>query len=433
MWQVMLYRGAKAFVLWPKQSNTLRGSRSLLCFENRINHTVSQTAETQSTERRCIAIIVAAGRGSRVGGEIPKQYVPVGGVPLLRRTLKAFCSHPDVDAVLPVVHPDDRDLFEIAAEGTPVMAPVHGGDTRQKSVRNGLEHLATLSPAPDTVLIHDAARAFVSPQLISGVLLALELHAGAIPALRVVDTLKRGGEDDLVVETVDRSNLWRAQTPQGFRFNEILTAHRRHTDEDMTDDCALAERAGVDVALVTGEEGNVKVTTPQDVEQANQRLMTGEIRTGQGFDVHRYCDGDTVTLCGVDIPHDHGLDGHSDADVAMHALTDALLGAMAEGDIGSHFPPTEEQWRGASSDIFLTAAREMLEARNGRIQNVDVTIICETPKIGPHRNAMVSQVSTILGIDESRVSVKATTTEKLGFTGRGEGIAAQAVATVLLQ
>jgi len=363
---------------------------------------------------------------------MPKQYVTVAGEPLIRRTLRAFCAHPGIDAVLPVIHPDDAGLFAEAAQGLDVMGPVSGGATRQESVRLGLEGLAALSPIPQRVLIHDAARAFVSGALITSVLEALNHHKAAIPALQVVDTLKRQNGNLTVSETVERDGLWRAQTPQGFSFSEILAAHRDCMAETLTDDSAVAEHAGLVVALIEGEEDNVKITTAADLDAARQKLTTGETRTGSGFDVHRFRAGDGVILCGVPVPHTHALDGHSDADVAMHALTDALLGAMAEGDIGSHFPPSDDQWRGAASDVFLSHAADLLMAKGGRIVNVDVTIICEAPKIGPFRAAMVDRLQDILGISKDRISIKATTTEQLGFTGRGEGIASQAVATIIL-
>ncbi len=393
----------------------------------------SSPSETLNQDApRCVAIIVAAGRGSRAGTDLPKQYVTLVGVPLIRYSLQAFCAHPSVTAVLPVIHPDDGALFASAAEGLDIMAPVFGGDTRQESVRSGLESLASLSPAPDYVLIHDAARIFVSSSLITDVIAALNRHPGAIPALRVVDTLKREGAEVTVSETVEREGLWRAQTPQGFRFKEILDAHTKFANEALTDDSAVAERAGLDVALVEGEETNVKITTSSDLDAAREKLAGGETRTGSGFDVHRFCPGDAVTLCGVSIPHTHAMEGHSDADVAMHALTDAILGAMSEGDIGAHFPPSEAKWKGAASEIFLRSASELLASKGGRIVNVDVTVICQAPKIGPHRNTMMESISGILGVSTDRVSIKATTTEQLGFTGRGEGIAAQAVATIIL-
>lgn len=385
-----------------------------------------------SSSSGCIAIVVAAGRGSRAATDVPKQYVEIGGEPLIRRTLRAFCSHPQIDGVLPVIHADDAGLFQDAAGGLEIMAPVNGGASRQESVRLGLERLATLSPVPDQVLIHDAARAFVSGTLISTVTDALQEHPAAIPALRVVDTLKRDSGSGVVSETVERGGLWRAQTPQGFRFEDILAAHRAYASEALTDDSALAERAGIDVALVAGEDKNVKITTTKDLDAAEQKITNGETRTGSGMDVHRFCQGDAVTLCGLSIPHSHALEGHSDADVAMHALTDALLGAMAEGDIGTHFPPSDDQWKDAASEVFLKAARDMLSSKAGRIVNLDITIICEAPKIGPHRAAMIEHLSELLGMGAERISVKATTTERLGFTGRGEGIAAQALATIIL-
>ncbi len=385
-----------------------------------------------ATSTTCIAVVVAAGRGARMAADLPKQYMDIGGEPLIRRTLQAFCSHPDIDGVLPVIHPDDAALFADAARGLNVMAPVSGGATRQDSVRLGLESLASQPPAPARVLIHDAARAFVSAPLISSVVQALNSHPAVIPGIRVVDTLKRENANGMVYETVKRDDLWRAQTPQGFRFPEILAAHREFMVATLTDDSAVAEMAGLEVTLVEGEEDNVKITTTGDLDAARRKWTTGVSRTGTGFDVHRFCDGDAVTLCGVTVAHTHSLEGHSDADVAMHALTDALLGAMAAGDIGSHFPPTEAQWRDVPSKIFLSHAAELLSSKNGRIINVDVTIICEMPKIGPHRTAMVERLAAILGIAGEQVNVKATTTERLGFTGRGEGIAAQAVITIIL-
>lgn len=282
------------------------------------------------------------------------------------------------------------------------------------------------------MLIHDAARPFVGADVISRVLAALESAPGAIPALAVTDTLKRAESDGgTIMETVERTGLWRAQTPQGFRFQAIKDAHRRFADTDLTDDAAVAERAGLDVALVAGEEDNVKLTTQEDLHRAERRLgMSTESRTGFGTDVHRFGPGDHVPICGVAIPFRSGLAGHSDADVGLHAITDAVLGAIAAGDIGKHFPPSDPRWKGASSDIFLRHAGRLVAEAGGRITNIDVTIICEQPKIGPHRDAMIARIAGILAIAPSRVSVKATTTERLGFTGREEGIAAQAVATV---
>lgn len=374
----------------------------------------------------CVALVVAGGRGSRFGGDLPKQYRLLAGKAVIRHALEAFAAHPAVDAILPVIHPDDGDLFAEAAAGLDLLPPAFGGATRQESVRLGLEALA--GRAPDRVLIHDAARPFPGSGLISRVIEALDAVPGAIPALPVADTLKRG-ESGQIAGTVDRSGLWRAQTPQGFRYKDILDLHRRFQGAELTDDAALCEQAGLAVALVPGSEENQKVTTQEDLIRA-ERAARHEIRCGTGFDVHAIVPGDGVTLCGVKIPGDFALKGHSDADVALHALTDAILGAIGAGDIGTHFPPSDSQWKGAPSDIFLRHAAKLVAERGGRILNVDLTIVCEKPKVGPHRPAMETRIAEILGIDAERVNVKGKTTEQLGFTGRGEGIAAQAAASV---
>ena len=382
-------------------------------------------------DARVAAVIVAGGRGVRAGGGLPKQYRRLAGQPVLRHTVAAFAGHGRVDSVQVVIHPDDRALYEQAVAGLDVRTPVFGGDTRQASVLAGLEALA--DAAPTVVLIHDAARAFVSAAVIDGVIDAvLATGDGAIPALPVTDTLKRGG--DVVEATVDRAGLNRAQTPQGFPYSTILAAHQRAREEALTDDAAVAEAAGLAVRLVAGEEDNVKLTTAEDFARAEARLSgaLGDVRTGTGFDVHRFEPGDHVWLCGVRVPHSEGLKGHSDADVGLHAITDAILGALGAGDIGEHFPPTDARWKDAASDRFLAHAGELVAERGGTVAHVDVTLICERPRLGPHKSAMVARVADILGLDASRVSVKATTTEKLGFTGRGEGIAAQAVATLRL-
>ncbi|WP_454016707.1 bifunctional 2-C-methyl-D-erythritol 4-phosphate cytidylyltransferase/2-C-methyl-D-erythritol 2,4-cyclodiphosphate synthase [Azospirillum sp. Marseille-Q6669] len=383
----------------------------------------------------CVALIVAAGTGQRFGAERPKQYLDLAGQPVLRRTVEAFRRHPKVSAVRVVINPAFRDLYDAAVAGLDLPEPVAGGASRQDSVRNGLEALA--DSAPGLVLIHDAARPLIDAGTIDAVIAALDTHPAALAAVPVADTLKRGNggpDGELVAGTVDRSGLWRAQTPQGFRFPEILAAHRDAAGLELTDDAAVAERAGLPVALVPARQENFKVTTPDDLTRATRALDSAlsDIRTGSGFDVHRFAEGDHVTLCGVRVPHTHRLDGHSDADVGLHALTDAILGALCAGDIGSHFPPSDPQWRGADSALFLKHAAELVTARGGRIAHVDVTIICERPKVGPHREAMTARVAEILGMPVDRVSVKATTTERLGFTGRGEGIAAQAMATVRL-
>lgn len=376
----------------------------------------------------CIALVVAGGRGSRFGGDLPKQYRLLVGKAVIRHALEAFATHPEVTAIRPVIHPDDGELFAEASRGLDLLAPAQGGATRQESVRLGLESLAEMAPA--TVLIHDAARPFPGPALISRVIAALRDHPGAIPALPVVDTLKRGAEG-LIGTTVDRAGLWRAQTPQGFRFPEILEVHRRFRGMELTDDAALFEKAGLSVALVQGSEENQKVTTQEDLARA-ERAFGRETRGGTGFDVHRVTPGDGVWLCGIKVPADFTLLGHSDADVALHALTDAILGAIGAGDIGIHFPPSDPQWKGAPSEIFLRKAGELVAEKGGRIVNLDLTIICERPRVTPHRAAMAAKVAEILGINPGRVNIKGTTTEKLGFTGRGEGIAAQASASVEL-
>jgi len=377
------------------------------------------------------ALIVAAGRGHRFGGPMPKQYRTLGGRPLLRYCLAAFARHPDIAAVRAVIHPDDRGLYGAAAAGLPKMLePVPGGAERQDSVRLGLESLE--HRAPDTVLIHDAARPFLSQAIIGATVAQLADTQGALVAVPVVDTLKRGA-DGRVLGTVDRTGLWRAQTPQGFRYGAILDAHRAAAGRALTDDAAVAEAAGLSVGLVPGSEDNFKVTTEDDLARAERLLAAAtETRTGMGFDVHAFGPGDHVWLCGVKVPHEAGLVGHSDADVGLHAITDAILGAVGAGDIGVHFPPSDPEWRAAASDAFLRHAAGMVEARGGSVVHVDLTLICEAPRLRPHHAAMVARVAEILGLAEERVSIKATTTERLGFTGRGEGIAGQAVATVRL-
>ncbi len=383
------------------------------------------------SSRPCHAVIVAAGRGSRFGGPLPKQYCRLGGVSVLRRTVTAFLDHPGIASVRVAINPDDRALYDQAIDGLDLPPPVAGGTTRQDSVRNLLEALD--AAADDLVLIHDGARPLVSPAVIDRTIAALSHASGVIVALPVSDTLKRA-DGKLVLDTVDRTALWRAQTPQGFRFEMIKSAHRAATGLDLTDDAAVAERAGCIVELVMGEHDNFKITTSDDLTRAERAVQAslGDIRTASGFDVHRLVDGDGCWINGIKIPHDKALLGHSDADVGLHALTDAILGAIGAGDIGQHFPPSDPRWRGAASDRFLRHAADMVIARGGMIAHCDVTILCERPKIGPHRAAMVKRIAEILDIAEDRVSVKATTTEELGFTGRGEGIAAQAVATVRL-
>jgi 2-C-methyl-D-erythritol 4-phosphate cytidylyltransferase/2-C-methyl-D-erythritol 2,4-cyclodiphosphate synthase len=376
----------------------------------------------------CYAIVVAAGRGSRLGGDLPKQYREIGGRTLLARSAGAFVDHPEIAGVRVVIHPDDRMHYDAATAGLDLLPPVPGGSSRQESVYFGLRSLA--QAAPDSVLIHDGARPFIAAETISAVIGALDTSPGAIAAVPVVDTLKRA-RAGTIAGTVEREGLWRAQTPQGFRYDAILAAHTAAAGEALTDDAAVAERAGIAVALVESAEENFKVTTEDDLDRARRLLGGGgDIRTGMGFDVHRFGPGDHVWLCGIAVPHDHGLIGHSDADAGLHALTDAILGAISEGDIGRHFPPGDPQWKDAPSALFLARAGELVGEHQGDILGLDLTLICEAPRIGPHVAAMTARVAEILDLAPGRVSVKATTTERLGFTGRGEGIAAQAVATV---
>jgi len=381
------------------------------------------------------AVVVAAGRGFRAGGELPKQYRTIAGEPAIRRTLSLFARHGDVGAVVAVIHPDDADRFAQAARGLDLLPPVAGGATRQASVLAGLEALAAL--APDIVLVHDAARPFASSALVSRAIAAAAQSGAAIPALAVTDTVKAVDAGGHVVETVDRNRLRIVQTPQAFAFPMLLAAHRRAAAEGLdsfTDDAALAEWAGLRVAVFEGERRNVKLTTAEDFVRAETEEMLSlvDVRTATGFDVHAFGEGDHVMVGGIRIPHPRGLVGHSDADVALHALTDAILGAIADGDIGVHFPPTDPQWRGASSDRFLAFAAERARARGGRISHLDVTVVCESPRIGPHREAMRARIAEIAGLPLDRVAIKATTSEKLGFTGRGEGMVAFATATVRL-
>ena len=384
------------------------------------------------------AVIVAAGRGLRVGGKDPKQFRQLGGEIMLSRTLSQFMNHGHVQAVLPVIHADDGALYRDAVaglSGKDLLEPTFGGATRQASVLAGLEALQRHQP--DIVLIHDAARPFVTADLITRAIAAAEQSGAAIPALAVTDTVKTVDAQGLVDKTLDRNALRLVQTPQSFNYARLLDAHRRAKAagrDDFTDDAALAEWAGMKVSTFAGEPGNIKVTTPEDFarSEAMQFQALGDIRTGTGIDVHAFGPGDHVVLGGVRIKHDRALVGHSDADVGLHALVDAILGALADGDIGSHFPPSDPKWRGASSDQFFSFAIERVAARGGRISHLDLTIVCETPKVGPHRDEIRARIATLAHLGIGRVAVKATTSEKLGFTGRGEGIAAYATATVRL-
>jgi 2-C-methyl-D-erythritol 4-phosphate cytidylyltransferase / 2-C-methyl-D-erythritol 2,4-cyclodiphosphate synthase len=384
------------------------------------------------------AVIVAAGAGLRAGGERPKQYQPIGGKPVLRHTVEAFLQHPGIGQVQVVIGEDQGTLYDAAVGDLPLPRPVVGGATRQISVARGLEALR--GGTPRLVLIHDGARPFVSATVISHVIAHLDRHVAVVPALPVTDTLKRT-RANMVVETVDRSGLWAVQTPQGFRFEAIAEAHARAArarNHAFSDDAAIAEWAGIEVSLIPGSPDNVKVTSAEDIAAADRRmrrdalLALGDIRVGQGYDVHAFVPGDHVTLCGVRIAHDRRLSGHSDADAPLHALTDALLGSIGEGDIGVHFPPSDPQWRGADSAIFLEHAARLIAARDGFIANVDVTIVCEAPRIAPHVPAMRRRIAEILELAPDRIAIKATTSEAMGFTGRGEGLVAMATATVRL-
>jgi 2-C-methyl-D-erythritol 4-phosphate cytidylyltransferase/2-C-methyl-D-erythritol 2,4-cyclodiphosphate synthase len=397
------------------------------------------------TKTRVAAVIVAAGSGIRAGGaeDTPKQYRRLVDRTLLAHTLSVFLDHPAIERVVTVVHADHGPLWRAAlAEVGPcprLAPPVVGGASRQASVLAGLEALSR--DPPDLVLVHDAARPFVTAPILDRAIATLETSDGALVAVPVVDTIKEADADGLVLATRPRDGLHAAQTPQGFRFGRILEAHRRARAEgrvDFTDDAAVAEWAGLEVRVVVGDPGNTKVTTAADIERAERRILadrfaaTADVRVGTGYDVHAFADGDRVTLCGVEIAHDRRLDGHSDADVALHALTDAILGALGDGDIGAHFPPSDPRWRGAASRLFVEDALARLAGRGGFLAHADVTLIAEAPKIGPHREAMRARLAEICGVSIDRVAVKATTNEKLGFVGRREGIAAIATATVRL-
>jgi 2-C-methyl-D-erythritol 4-phosphate cytidylyltransferase/2-C-methyl-D-erythritol 2,4-cyclodiphosphate synthase len=388
-----------------------------------------------ANSERTAAILVAAGRGLRAGTGGPKQYRMIGGQSVIFRAMDAFCTHPQISVVQPVLHPDDNAIFNAACAGLRHAVPAAGGATRQASVHAGLEALA--GEKPHIVLIHDAARPFVSPGVISRAIEAAIKSDAAIPTIAVNDTVKLIDRSGNIEATPERARLRIAQTPQAFKYDVILEAHRRAAREgrsDFTDDAALAEWVGLTVATFEGDAANMKLTTPEDFirEEARLAAQLGDIRTGTGYDVHAFGEGDHVMICGVRVPHTKGFLAHSDGDVGLHALVDAILGALADGDIGSHFPPSDMKWKGASSDQFLKYAVERIIARGGRVANLEVTLICERPKIGPLRDTMRARISEITGVNMSRVAVKATTSERLGFTGREEGIAATASATVRL-
>lgn len=384
-------------------------------------------------------IVVAAGSGKRFGSEVPKQYLVLNGAPVIRHCVQAFNDHPGIDIVQPVIRMTDLDDLTAALDGLVYAPAVEGGDERQDSVRNGLAALVEMQP--DHVLIHDGARPMVSFGMLDRILAALETSSAVIPAIPVVDTLKRTDSDGTVIDTVNRENLWRAQTPQGFRYTDLSVAHVEAMGRALTDDAAVMEAAGHSVRIIQGDENNIKVTSPEDLVRLEMIMNPTEpsepksdkpmFRVGSGYDVHRTQPGTEIILGGISIPSDVSLMGHSDADVALHAITDAILGAIAQGDIGSHFPPSDECWRGASSDQFLAHACALMSDAGYTLGNIDLTVICEHPKVGPHRDAIRAKIAETVGVSADFVSVKATTTEKLGFTGRGEGIAADA--TVLVQ
>lgn len=390
---------------------------------------------SQVTPDRVAVLIVAAGRGLRAGAGLPKQYRQLAGQPVLAHALAAFAGHPRVDEVRVVIDPADRALYDRLAEAKPDLGePIAGGPTRQESVRLGLEALADDPPA--CVLVHDGARPLVDAALIGRAIGAV-MDGGAVaavPGLAVTDTIKQVDAVGIVTQTPDRHWLRAVQTPQAFRFDALLQAHRRQAGAGLTDDAAVMEAVGHRVLVFEGDPANVKLTHPEDFALAERRLSPplDDIRTGHGYDVHAFAPGDHVWLGGIRVPHEAGVLAHSDGDVILHAATDAILGALADGDIGSHFPPADPQWKGASSDRFLAHAAALVAARGGRIAHLDVTVVCERPKIGPHRDAMRARIAAILGIAVDRVAIKATTSERMGFTGRGEGLAALAVATVRL-
>ncbi len=391
------------------------------------------------------ALIVAGGRGLRLGGELPKQYLPIAGESILRRSVRAFIENPLIDIIRVIIHPDDEELYHQAIDGLNILPHIYGGDMRQQSVYNGLKSLEEYNL--DYVLIHDAARPMVSQEVISNVANGLEEDIAVIPVAPVTDTMKRISDDGEVINTVNREKIYNVQTPQGFWFNYILNQHNENCERNFSDDALLMEEAGIPVKAVKGDINNSKITMQEDIIRAESILMSPrlndsmteakeevkmETRVGTGFDVHAFCDGDNVRICGVDIPHDKAMKGHSDSDVGLHALVDAILGAIAEGDIGQHFPPSDDKWRNIDSSIFVAKAMELLEEKSGKIINVDITIICEKPKISPYSQKMRKIIAEMLKTDIDRMSVKATTTEGLGFTGRGEGIAAQAAVSVLV-
>jgi 2-C-methyl-D-erythritol 4-phosphate cytidylyltransferase/2-C-methyl-D-erythritol 2,4-cyclodiphosphate synthase len=378
-------------------------------------------------------LIAAAGSGKRFGGELPKQYRQIGGKPLIRHTIDSFLRTPGIASLRVIIDPEHNDLYREAVSGLDLPEPITGGSERKDSIINGLKAFSNLSHK-DIILIHDGARPLVRPADIHNIVHILQDHPAACLATPVADTLRRQASNDEAADPVDRSGLWAMQTPQGFHYGVIRDAHdKAPKNKNYTDDTQMVSDLGIPVKLVQGSRTNIKVTTPEDLEIVAAFLERTESRIGIGFDVHAFSkESGPVRLCGIDVPHANKLEGHSDADVALHAITDALLGSIGQGDIGRHFPPSDMKYKNMDSAIFLKRAVELVLTANGKIANIDLTIICESPKITPHAEKMIARVAEICGIDKSRVSVKATTTEKLGFTGRGEGIASQAIASVTL-
>ena len=390
----------------------------------------------QKKDNRVAVVIVAAGRGERAGGNGPKQYQILNGKPLLAHTLQPFLEHESIDNVTVVIHSEDAALYyQLIPEHQKLLSPTLGGSTRQRSVLNGLSALE--GKFPQQVLIHDAARPFVDADLIDRVINGYQKDQGVLPVVAVADTLKRRDEPGYVTDTISRDGIFAAHTPQAFDYSIILMAHRAAYGKEMdqfTDDSALAEWAGIPVKLVESSPHNTKITTKADMEAARAKMekTIADVRVGHGYDTHQLIDGSSIWLCGAEIPHDKSLMGHSDADVGLHALTDAILATIAAGDIGSHFPPSDDKWKDAKSDQFLKHAVELVEKAGGRITHMDVTLVCEEPKIGPHRDFMRATISKITRVDVSRISIKATTNERIGFVGREEGMVAIATATVVM-
>ncbi len=382
------------------------------------------------------ALIMAAGSGARLGSDTPKQYLEIGGSSVLRQSIEAFLSHKEIDLVQIVILPTNKKLYQQATIGLALPAPISGDkNNRQESVRKGLEALK--KSLPNLVLIHDAARPFIDTRTISSVIKGLKKNRAVIPVIKIKDTIKQTSKNT-VSKTIDRSQLVQVQTPQGFDFKTIFNLHKKYKGSDFTDDASLAEKEGIKVITVAGQEDNFKITNKEDLKRAENMLQAAfETKVCSGFDVHGFGPvkkhGNHIMLCGIPVVHDYPLIGHSDGDVGLHAIVDAILGTIGEGDIGSHFPSNDNRWKGADSSIFIKRARELLEKKRGKIVHIDVTLLCETPKVSPHRDAMRDRIAELFNIPVHRVSVKATTTDKLGFLGRSEGIAAQAVVTAQLQ